>query len=50
MVRNYIRTVDDLVKWTYSLDPTLIAKADNPLLTGTTGVYNPIFGAKVKYF
>lgn len=47
MVRNYIRTVDDLVKWTYSLDPSTIAKADSPVLSTTTGVYNPIYGQKV---
>jgi hypothetical protein len=46
MAKNYIKTVKDMEEYYYGRG-LLLQKADNPVLSTTTGVYNPIFGAKV---
>ena len=46
MARNYIKTVKDMEEYYYGRGLEL-QKADSPVLSTTTGVYNPIFGAKV---
>lgn len=46
MARNYIKTVKDMEEYYYGRGLEL-QKADNPVLSTTNGVYNPIFGAKV---
>lgn len=45
-MRNYIKTIKDMEEYYYGRAFEL-QKSDSPLLTTTTGVYNPIFGAKV---
>lgn len=45
-MRNYIKTVKDMEEYYYGR-ALEFQKADNPILSTTTGVYNPIFGAKV---
>lgn len=48
MLRNYIHNIEDLERLYYSrAGSQLIQKADAPVLTTTTGVYNAVFGAKV---
>jgi len=44
-MRGYIRTIEDMERYYYGFDA--IRKADDPLMTTTQGVYNPIYGAKV---
>lgn len=48
MTRNYIRTIQDLENSVYGniFDQQFINKADAPLITTTTGVYNAVYGAK----
>lgn len=48
MSRGYIRTIADLER-EYYLDPQRrdYLQKDAPVITGTTGVYNPIYGMKV---
>ena len=46
MARNYIKSVKDMEEYYYGRGLEL-QKADSPVLSTTTGVYNPIFGAKV---
>ena len=47
-MRNYIRSITDMEKLYYSpVGAKYIAKADAPVLTTTTGVYNAIYGAQV---
>jgi hypothetical protein len=43
-----IRTMEDMERYYYGLGlADSILKADAPLLTTTTGIYNPIYGAKI---
>lgn len=43
-----IRTIQDMERYYYgSYGANLIKKADSPLISDTTGVYNAIYGAKV---
>ena len=47
-MRGYIRTIEDLEKLCYSREGArYIQKADAPVLSSTTGVYNAIYGAQV---
>ncbi len=47
-MRGYIRTIEDLERLYYSAEGArYIAKADAPVLSTTTGVYKPIYGAQV---
>jgi len=41
------QTIDELVNWTYNQTPDQIMKASNGYNTGTSGVYNPLYGAAV---
>jgi len=45
-MRNYFKTIEDMEAYYYGY-MTEIMKSDAPLLSTTTGVYNPIYGAKV---
>jgi len=42
-----IKTVEDMERYYYGLGVADIMKADAPILTTETGIYNPIYGAKV---
>lgn len=46
MARNYCKTVKDMEDLYYGRGFEL-QKADSPVLSTTTGVYNPIYGAKI---
>lgn len=49
MSRGYIRTIADMER-DYYIDPQrsyYLSKSDEPVITTTTGVYNPIYGMKV---
>lgn len=46
--RNYIRTIQDLQRLYYSdAGAQMIQKVDAPVLSTTSGVYNPVYGAMV---
>lgn len=47
MARGYVRTIKDLEELYYGSGAGYIMKSDANLLSTTTGVYNPIYGAKV---
>ena len=44
-MRGYINTIQDLEELYYGAGRELIQKADAPLISTTTGTYNPVFGA-----
>ena len=47
-MRGYIKTIQDLEQM-YYIDPQMrgfLTKTDAPVISSTTGVYNPIYGAK----
>ncbi len=42
-----IKTIEDMERYYYGLGTTDVMKADAPVLSTTSGIYNPIYGAKV---
>ena len=46
MVLKQFNTIQDLIDYWYGTGAE-VAKADAPILTGTTGVFNPVYGKKV---
>lgn len=42
-----IKTIEDMERYYYGLGVADVMKADAPVLSTTTGIYNPIYGAKV---
>jgi len=45
--RDYVKTIEDLENLYYGKGAEYIAKADAPVLSTTTGVYNAVYGAQV---
>ena len=48
MARGYVKTIRDLEELYYGGSAGYVLKSDANVLSTTTGVYNPIYGAKVK--
>jgi len=42
-----IKTIEDMERFYYGMGTNDVMKADSPILSTTTGIYNPLYGAKV---